>query len=192
MKGDPKKPVIISWSVGPLWYRLLPLGQCSRIPSISVYKLALLWEAAFGFSEFFWKLLQRDSPFHDGWPRSAPAHTAECSAAFDRKWQDSMPHPPYSPNLASRDFFCFPRIKIKGKHFANVEDLKQKIGEALKGIKMDKFKNCCEQWKNCLDRCVFIKWRVLWGWLKFKHVRITTQFLINKFHFWVPPHIMNV
>ena len=33
-----------------------------------------------------------------------------------------------------------------------------------------------------------IKWRVLWRWLKFKHVRINTQFLINKF--WGGPPCM--
>ena len=42
---------------------------------------------------------------------------------------------------------------LKGKHFANVEEVKQKTAEALKGIKIDKFKNCFEQWKSCLDRC---------------------------------------
>ena len=38
-------------STGPL------LGECSRNPSVSVYHLALLWEAAFGFTElfFFWR-----------------------------------------------------------------------------------------------------------------------------------------
>ena len=41
---------------------------------------------------------------------------------------------------------------LKGKHFANVEEVKQKTAEALKGIKIDKFKNCFEQWKS-LDRC---------------------------------------
>ena len=43
---------------------------------------------------------------------------------------------------------------LKGKHFAEVEEVKQKTVEALKGIKIDKFKNCLEQWKKCLDRCV--------------------------------------
>ena len=31
--------------------------------------------------------------------------------------------------------------------------MKQQTGEALKGIKMDEFGNCFEQWKKCLDRC---------------------------------------
>ena len=31
---------------------------------------------------------------------------------------------------------------------------KTKTAEALKGIKIDKFKNCFEQCKNCLDRYI--------------------------------------
>ena len=36
---------------------------------------------------------------------------------------------------------------FKGKHFANVEEVTQKMGEALKGIKIDEFTNCFEWWK---------------------------------------------
>ena len=39
---------------------------------------------------------------------------------------------------------------FKGKHLADVEELKQKMTEALKGIKIDEFKNCFEEWKNIL------------------------------------------
>ena len=61
-----------------------------------------------------------------------------------------VPYPSYSPNLALRDFFLFPWMKkvLKGKHFADVEEVKQKTAEALKGIKINKFKNCSEQWKK--------------------------------------------
>ena len=38
--------------------------------------------------------------------------------------------------------------------FADVEEVKQKMAEALKGIKIDKFKNCFEEQKKCLDRCI--------------------------------------
>ena len=67
-----------------------------------------------------------------------------------------MPHPPYSPNLTLIDFlFVFPDEKVlRGKHFANVQQVKQKLAEALKGIKIDVFKNCFEQWKKCLNRCI--------------------------------------
>ena len=57
-----------------------------------------------------------------------------------------VPHPPYSPNLAPDDFFCVPWLKkfLKGKRLANVEEVKQKMAEALKGIKINEFKN----WKK--------------------------------------------
>ena len=60
-----------------------------------------------------------------------------------------MPHPPYSPHLTP-DFLLFPQMKkvLKGKYFADVEEVKQKMTEALKGIKIKEFKNCLEQWKN--------------------------------------------
>ena len=39
---------------------------------------------------------------------------------------------------------------LKRKHFADVEKVKQKMADAPKGIKIDKFKNCFEQWKKVL------------------------------------------
>ena len=42
---------------------------------------------------------------------------------------------------------------LKGKRFADVEKVKQKVAEVLKGIKIDKFKNCFEQWQKRLNGC---------------------------------------
>ena len=66
-----------------------------------------------------------------------------------------MSHIPYSPELALSNFFMFPPMKkvLKGKHFANMEEMKQKMVKALKGIKIDKFKKSL--------RCISIRWRVL-------------------------------
>ena len=54
-----------------------------------------------------------------------------------------MPHHPYSPNLALSSTFLFPPAEkvLKGKHFADVEEVKQKKAKALKGITINKFKN---------------------------------------------------
>ena len=43
---------------------------------------------------------------------------------------------------------------LKGKRFADVQELKQKMAEALKSIKINEFKNRSEQWKKHLSRCV--------------------------------------
>ena len=40
------------------------------------------------------------------------------------------------------------RNVLQGKHFADVEEMKQKAAEALKGIKIEEFKNCFEQWET--------------------------------------------
>ena len=57
-----------------------------------------------------------------------------------------MPYTPYSPE---RLFFLLQMKKvIKGKHFADVKEVKQKMAEALKGIKIDEFKNCFGKWKK--------------------------------------------
>ena len=39
---------------------------------------------------------------------------------------------------------------LKGKRFAAVEKVKQKMAETLKGFKINRFKNCFELCKNVL------------------------------------------
>jgi len=77
--------------------------------------------------------------------------------SFSRKtgWQQ-LCTPPCSPDLAPRDFFLFPRMKIdlKGKHFQNVEEVREKMTEALKAITLQEFQNCFEQWKKRWDKCI--------------------------------------
>jgi len=73
---------------------------------------------------------------------NAPAHTAISVTAFmARNGMAVLPHPPYSPDMAPSDFFLFPRMKrnLKGKRFADVEEVKRKTTEALADIKVDEF-----------------------------------------------------
>jgi hypothetical protein len=43
---------------------------------------------------------------------------------------------------------------LKGKHFADMEEVKTKTMEALKGITLQEFQDCFKKWKTCLDRCI--------------------------------------
>ena len=48
-----------------------------------------------------------------------------------------VPQPLHSPDLGPSDAFCFLDEKVlKGKYFAHVGERKQKMAEALKGIKI--------------------------------------------------------
>ena len=94
---------------------------------------------------------------------SIPAHTTLSVQQFlTKNHMTAVPHPPYSPNLTPSDFFLFPWMKkvLKEEHSADGEQVKQKRAEALKGIKINDFKNCFEQWKKtsqwvyCITRTV--------------------------------------
>ena len=61
------------------------------------------------------------------------------------------PHPLYSSDLTpSAFFFGLPDKKTssKGNFCADVEEVKQKTAKVLKGIKIDEFQNCFEQWRK--------------------------------------------
>ena len=174
------KDGIISWRADSLKYRLHRIGECSKNPSVSVYQLVVLWEATFSFSEFYFfkDVMCLPIPWQ-AIDESTSPHCTECSAVSDPKWHDPGVPPPYSPDLSQNDFFVclFPQWKaLRRKHFADVEEMKHKTAETLKGIKIDKFKNVLSSGRKS-QRTYCIKWRVLGKWLKFKHVRINTNFL---------------
>ena len=84
---------------------------------------------------------------------SAPAHT-ECSAVFDQNQHDPCPPPSLVTQSHLEQLFLFPRMKkvLKEKRLLMWKQVKQKTTEALKGIKIDKFKNCFKQWGKGLAR----------------------------------------
>jgi len=88
---------------------------------------------------------------------NAPAHKALSVKQFlTKNSMTQLPHPPYSPKLSPCYFFLFPRMKkvLKGKRFADVEEVKKKTTEALKGITLQEFQDCFEKWETRLDRCI--------------------------------------
>jgi len=55
----------------------------------------------------------------------------------------TLPHPPYSPDLAPCDFFLFPKLKthLKGYHFGTVENVPAAVTMAL-NISSEDFFHC--------------------------------------------------
>ena len=152
-----------------------------------------IWVQWFFF--FFGRFFQHICPFHNGWFKRVPAHTALSVQEFWTKnaWPPCPTLPIYliSPRAT---FFGSPWWKRDPtvEHFASVEGVKWKVSEALKGIIINEFKNLFSAVEKISPLVYFTKWRVHQRWLNFKHVRINTQFFINKFNFWVPPHIANI
>jgi histone-lysine N-methyltransferase SETMAR len=63
-----------------------------------------------------------------------------------------LDHPPYSPALASCDFWPFPKLKtaLKGCIFSDTADIQEQAMTILKSIPEEEFQKCFEQWKHYL------------------------------------------
>ena len=67
-----------------------------------------------------------------------------------------LEHPVYSPDLAPRDFFLFPKIKeiLKARHFDDNDDIRSNTTAALKDIPQNQFQICFEGWTRRRHRCI--------------------------------------
>ncbi len=67
-----------------------------------------------------------------------------------------MPHPPYSPDLAPRNFFIFSKLKLslKGQHLGDLEGIKSKTAAYLRSIPKSDFKRCYDDWLLSLQKCI--------------------------------------
>jgi hypothetical protein len=62
----------------------------------------------------------------------------------------TLPHPPYSPDLAPCDFYLFPKLKskLKGHHFGTVESIRKTVTDELRTFTDNDFQYCSDQWKE--------------------------------------------
>ena len=67
-----------------------------------------------------------------------------------------LEHPAYSPDLASSDFFLFPRIKeiLKERHFDDIDGIRNDTTAALKAIPQNQSQNYFEGWSRRWHRCI--------------------------------------
>ena len=67
-----------------------------------------------------------------------------------------LPQPPYSPDMAPCDFFLFPKLKrtLKGRRFANIDEIKTESLKELNAIPKSEFRKCFEDWKKRWYKCI--------------------------------------
>jgi histone-lysine N-methyltransferase SETMAR len=88
---------------------------------------------------------------------NAPAHTALAVQHFlASKSMTDIPHPPYSPDLASRDFSLFHKmkIKLKGRRFDTVEEIQAESQKVLNTLTQKDFQDNFRSWQKRWDRYV--------------------------------------
>ncbi|GFX77325.1 mariner mos1 transposase [Trichonephila clavipes] len=87
---------------------------------------------------------------------NATSHTAFIITNFlARSNTPVIPHPPYSPDLASCYFFLFPRLnrEMKGKHWETVENIQHHVTTFLRGIPDEEFQGAFQVWQTRLRKC---------------------------------------
>ena len=67
-----------------------------------------------------------------------------------------MPYPPCSPDLASADFFLFPKLKttLKGRRFQAIEEIQENAKREQSAITESAFQEEFQQWKKRWERCI--------------------------------------
>ena len=80
--------------------------------------------------------------------RESVASWITAAKFLDTKQITVLEHPAYSLDLASSDFFLFPKIKeiLKWRHFDDIDDIRNNTTAALKAIPQNQFQNCFERW----------------------------------------------
>lgn len=88
---------------------------------------------------------------------NAPAHRAiDTQDTIDFLGMERIPHAPYSPDLAPMDFALFPRLKsdLRGKRFADLNDLRMEIRRVLGLYEKDWFMEVFRKWVHRHRKCV--------------------------------------
>lgn len=88
---------------------------------------------------------------------NAPAHTA--AATLDFLMENGVrlvSHPPYSPDLATCDFFLFPKLKLqmRGNQFESAEAAVVAYQSLLEGMEKTDFVACFEEWFARMEKCI--------------------------------------
>jgi hypothetical protein len=67
-----------------------------------------------------------------------------------------MDHPPYLPDLASCDFWLFPKLQnaLKGQRIADIPDNQHSVTTLPQGIPENYFQDCFWQWHHRLTKCI--------------------------------------
>jgi len=88
---------------------------------------------------------------------NVPSHTSFAVRKFLAQNKiTTLPHPPYSPDLAPCDFFLFPKQKshLKGHHFGTAENIQAAATRVLNNISSEDFLQCYEERQQRWNRCI--------------------------------------
>ena len=97
---------------------------------------------------------------------NAPPHTVFSVKQFlVSKEITTLHHPPYSPDLAPRDFFLCLKLKgiFKGTRFQRVKNIEISVTRRFKTITKEEFSQCFKAWSKRMEKCIKAKGKYFEG-----------------------------
>ena len=88
---------------------------------------------------------------------NAPPHRAKCTQMLLNGMQiTTLPHPPYSPDLAPSDFWLFGHLKeiLKGTRFTTADELAEAVRRELHNFKPHLLRRVYNSWIRRLQECI--------------------------------------
>ena len=102
---------------------------------------------------------KRPEKFDQGWilhqDNSRPHASRETMEFFSKKNTETLPHAPYSPDLAPCDFWLLPQLKnrLAGQRFNDEEGLKQAVQGVLGQLCQEGLLHVFEGWMERMQKC---------------------------------------
>jgi hypothetical protein len=90
----------------------------------------------------------------------APAHASLVVQQFFASTNTTViPYSPYSPDLASCNFFLFPKMKLllKRRCFGSIKEIQTLSQNVTKTLSQNDFQKCFRTWKSRWNRCINAK-----------------------------------
>ena len=68
----------------------------------------------------------------------------------------TVPHPSYSPDLASCDFWLFPKLKekVRGCRYETIEEMKEAVTKVMDTLKQEDFHGAFQKLLERYNKCI--------------------------------------
>ena len=68
----------------------------------------------------------------------------------------TVPHPPYSPDLAPCDFWLFPKFKknLRGSRFETIEEMKEAVTRVMDMFTLEDFQRAFQKLVEWCNKCI--------------------------------------
>lgn len=153
---DPPQVVKRSRTVGKVLYAVFfsSTGLVQAVKLEGQKSVTALWYTTQCLPKVLENVSKTDLFLHHD---NASSHTANLTSQYLATNNiKTIPHPPYSPDLAMCDFWLFAGLKrnLRGRSFGSEEELDAAVLEYFNSIPENGWRGAFDMWKSRMERCI--------------------------------------